>query len=121
MHIYAIPIDAANPQEVGIITEALAAESYRSLVPAYYEVVLKTRYSLDSQSSRMVDIIYNGAFFDMAFAYNSDLTYYSGAVRNSCTSTSAQYSSLHKKLISTATKKLNTLIDGVITAAEASK
>lgn len=73
MHMYCIPVDAKNIEAVGIITEALAAESYRSLIPAYYELALKTRYAKDSETSRMVDIMYETVFFDFGYIFNNDL------------------------------------------------
>ncbi len=85
MHMYALPNDVNSIDENGMITEALAAESYRVLMPAYYEVVLKTRYVSDSQSSRMIDIMYDTVVFDIGFTYNSTLQYFN-AIRSAISS-----------------------------------
>ena len=50
--------------------EALAAEAYRTVTPAFYEVALKNKYSRDDASSRIIDIIYNAATTDFLYANN---------------------------------------------------
>jgi hypothetical protein len=63
---FAIPVVAKDPDMSCIITVALNAESYKQVVPAYYDVALKTKYSRDDESQAMLDIIRNG--FDMDFS-----------------------------------------------------
>jgi hypothetical protein len=63
---FAIPSVARDPEFSCIITVALNAESYKQVVPAYYEVALKTKYSRDDESQAMLDIIREG--FDMDFS-----------------------------------------------------
>lgn len=54
---------------IGVITEAMAAESYRSVFPAYYDIALKNRYSADPDTAKMVDLILAGRNFDFAFLF----------------------------------------------------
>ena len=75
MHMYAIPRDVTDPNEDAMIVEALASESYHSLMPAYYEVVLKTRFVKDADTSRMIDIMYNTTTFDLGQSFNSSIKY----------------------------------------------
>jgi hypothetical protein len=63
---FAIPSVVSDPEMSAVITTALNAESYKVVVPAYYDVALKTKYSRDDESAKMLDIIRNG--FDMDFA-----------------------------------------------------
>jgi len=44
--------------------EAISSESYRTLVPEYCEITLKTRYSYDDDVSRMFDLIINSIVYD---------------------------------------------------------
>ena len=66
-----IPV-AANPEKISATTaavEALAAEGYRRVVPAWYDTALKVKYSDATIDSQMVDIIYahvNSPFIMMA-------------------------------------------------------
>ncbi|MHB1153126.1 MAG: hypothetical protein ACYCWE_19550 [Eubacteriales bacterium] len=63
---FAIPSVVSDGEMSAIITAALNAESYKKVVPAYYDVALKTKYSRDDESAEMLDIIRKG--FDMDFA-----------------------------------------------------
>lgn len=77
MHIYCIPRDVADPTRDAIVTEAFAAESYRSLMPAYFEVVLKAKYAKDAQTSQMLDLMYETVDFDIGYIWRSDLPFWS--------------------------------------------
>ncbi len=68
---YAIPISCSNPDEVGAVLEALCAESYRMVVELYFEIVLKAKYSSDSQSGQCIDIIRNTARKIFLFEYTA--------------------------------------------------
>lgn len=63
---FAIPSVVSDPEMSAVITTALNAESYKIVVPAYYDIALKTKYSRDDESAKMLDIIRDG--FDMDFA-----------------------------------------------------
>ncbi len=57
----AIPV-SANPEKMSATTaavEALCAEAYRKVVPAWYDTALKIKYSDANIDSQMVDIIYD--------------------------------------------------------------
>ena len=41
----------------GMMIEAMSAEGYKRIVPAYYEVALKVKYSQDDESVQMIEII----------------------------------------------------------------
>ncbi|MCL1859529.1 MAG: hypothetical protein FWF92_09910 [Oscillospiraceae bacterium] len=59
----------ADPELAGAISEALAAESYRLTVPAYYDVLLTSKVARDVESTEMIDIIYKGAVYDFALNF----------------------------------------------------
>jgi len=54
---------------IGVITEALAAESYRSVFPQYYDIALKGKYSVDQDTANMVDLVLAGRNFDFSFLF----------------------------------------------------
>ena len=73
-NVLVVPITVPDAEPTSVITEALAAESYRSVTPALYEVSLKTKYSRDNESELMLDfikagIIYDYGYFDSAVAW----------------------------------------------------
>jgi hypothetical protein len=66
----AIPSYNKNLEMTGKIIETLSAESHKQLVPAYYEVALKIKYSRDEESVRMLDLIFEGVVYDFGLLYN---------------------------------------------------
>ncbi len=71
--VISVPKTVSDLDVVGAVLEALSAESFRSVIPAYYETGLKTKYSRDDVSSQMVDLIYSVATSDFFYAYSADL------------------------------------------------
>ena len=56
--------------------EALAAEGYKQVRPAIYEVALKSKYTRDEVSYEMIDIVVHGRTADFAEIFdNWGLTY----------------------------------------------
>ncbi len=66
-----IPKTVSDLEFVGIITEALNAESHKIVFPAYYEIALKVKYSYDDESVKMLDMIVDSRVFDFGFIYDS--------------------------------------------------
>ena len=65
----AIPT-TADAERSGAVIEALSAESYYTLTPAYYDIVLKTKNARDDASSEMLDIIFDNRIFDIAYMFD---------------------------------------------------
>jgi len=66
-----VPVTVQNTELVGIITEAMCAESWKTVVPAYYDIALKVKGARDVQSIEMLDLIVNGRYFDFGYIFNS--------------------------------------------------
>ncbi|MCL1794087.1 MAG: hypothetical protein FWG34_09475 [Oscillospiraceae bacterium] len=66
-----IPIMVSNLDRTGAIIEEMSFLSYKYLVPAYYDVLLKTKFSRDNESAEMLDIIYSGRIFDFGYVYDN--------------------------------------------------
>lgn len=71
--IFCIPASLVDTKRSGAVLDALGAESRQSVVPQYYEVVLKGRTSRDEESAEMLNIIRDNLYFDFAFVHNNDL------------------------------------------------
>ncbi len=69
--VLAVPKTVQNTEMVGIITEALNAETHKSVYPKYYEIALKTKYTSDSESGQMIDIIVENRVFDFGYVYDN--------------------------------------------------
>lgn len=65
----AIPITATDLERTAVVLEALTAESYYTLRPAYYDVALKTKYARDEESGRMLDLIFSSRCYDIGYVY----------------------------------------------------
>jgi hypothetical protein len=60
-----IPVSNDALEFSSVILEAMAYESYRTVMPAYYDVVLQTKYTRDNESEDMIDIIKNNRCFPL--------------------------------------------------------
>ena len=62
-----VPITVANTEDVSIILEALNAETWKQVVPAYYDTSLKVKFSRDTESAEMLDLLMNARVFDFGY------------------------------------------------------
>ena len=65
---FLVPI-TADIDYVGTITEAMAAESYKQVIPAFYETALLTKYTRDDESQEMIELILSNVKFDFGNIY----------------------------------------------------
>lgn len=73
LSLWCIPIDAGNADMSAAVLEALAAQSYRTVTPAYFDVALKNRYSRDVETAEMMDLIQNSALINFEQLYNESI------------------------------------------------
>ena len=66
-----IPTTTNDPALTGKVCEALSFYSYKDVVPAYYDVALKNKYSRDENTQKMLDIIRDGAVMPFEYAYST--------------------------------------------------
>ncbi len=64
------PVTVKDPEMSAIITEALCAESYRNVIPQYYDIALKAKGARDDESGEMIDIIRDGLIFDFGWVHS---------------------------------------------------
>ena len=67
-----VPTTVKNRAEmVGAVLEALSAESHRTVLPSYYERILRSGDTGDTDALAMIDIICAGRLYDLAsLSYN---------------------------------------------------
>lgn len=68
--VFALPrtlYEDSHVEFASVIIEALNAESYKEVYPAYYDVALKGKYTEDATDAKMVDLIMGGAYLDPAY------------------------------------------------------
>ncbi len=66
-----LPVGAPDVERTGIITEAFAAETYKEVMPIYYDKALGTKYMRDEESIGMLDIVYNGIVYDFGYIFDN--------------------------------------------------
>ena len=67
--VFSVPQTVSDTEFVGMIYEALCAESYRNVYPTFYDVALKGKYSSDENTAEMIDLIMSGRKFDVSFQF----------------------------------------------------
>ncbi len=68
-----LPTTCTKVEAVCAVLEAMAYYSYYEVTPIYYETALKTKYTRDDLSSKIVDIIHDSAMTDLAYVYQESL------------------------------------------------
>jgi hypothetical protein len=63
--INCVPNGAPDLERTSLIMESLAVESKNHTVPAYHEIMLRTKFLRDDESAEMLDIIEQNRFVDL--------------------------------------------------------
>ncbi len=106
-----IPITCTKLSEIGAVLEVMSRESATSVIPAYYETSLKTKYVRDDQSAQILDLIRQNisCVFPVAFGnYCNDLAI-KKAFSEPLTAKSTDFVSSYVKAEGTAQAKLDEL------------
>ncbi len=102
---FGVPMTAAGDLEfIGTIFEALCAESYRYVYPAYYDIALKGKYSSDAGTAEMVDLIMAGRKFDFSFQFGETIFQYlpylvRNQLRDKKSELASKYDSIEQKML----------------------
>ncbi len=96
--VFSVPVTAPDTEFVGIIYEALSAETWRSVFPAYYDTALKSRYSADPEVAEIVDMIMEGRQFEFSFQFGEDLQNLPYLFRKTLAAKSTDIASQYEKI-----------------------
>ncbi|MBR4895541.1 MAG: hypothetical protein IKZ41_03865 [Clostridia bacterium] len=64
-----IPVTVPDSEMSSIVFEALTCESFNSVIPAYKDVALKSKFARDEDSSDMIDVILEHRIIDFGDSY----------------------------------------------------
>ena len=112
---YAVPVTARNDERLGIVIEAMSAEGYKQVRPAFFEIALKSKYAHDQDSAEMLEIIGNTIVLDFAYIYSNyggfswTLMTMMGQPSKDFASYYAKNERVQKKLLERLEKSLNNL------------
>lgn len=62
-----MPITVEDENRTGNIMEALCAVGSKEVIPAFYDVSLKTKFARDEESEQMIDIVKNSIVYDLGY------------------------------------------------------
>ena len=66
-----VAICAKDLDFIGIMTEVMCAESYKKVLPAYYDVALKQRYASSPEDAEMIELCVDSRVFDLGYVYDN--------------------------------------------------
>ena len=101
-------------QMMGAFLESMAEESYKSLVPTYYELALKTKYVSDEESGQMLDMIYRSVYIDAGVLYTKSINSIHQQLRTAVTSENNTIASMFKAQAKVIDKLLTKLNEGLL-------
>lgn len=61
---FVVPVTVTELDRTSIIIEALCCQSQKTVIPAYYDVTLKTKITRDDESEQMLDLIFSKRVLD---------------------------------------------------------
>jgi hypothetical protein len=110
-----IPITCADKNRAALIMEALNAESYKLVIPAYYGTAVKVKYTYDEESAEMLDLIFKNVVYDPSFVFCSTVTYSLGEFNLGKTEFASWYASKEKGFAKTLENAVASFSDVVST------
>ncbi len=103
-----IPKQLKDPEKTGVITEALAIDSYSNIYPVIYETVFENKVLRDAESQEMFDILMSGLEIDFGRTYKHGD--YAGLFDTLVAAGSTTLASREKVLAKAAVKHYETVI-----------
>lgn len=110
--LYAVPITLEDIGMSCAVLEAMCAENYRSVIPTYYEVALKVKFTHDDVSAQVIDLIRAGASTDFMYANNyffADCQL--GMIQREVINNKKEYMSTYASRENSARELLDTLVE----------
>ena len=108
-----VPVTVSDKERTGLILEALAYESRYTLLPAYYDINLKTKFARDEESRGMIDIILANRLYDLGDMYDwgSIGSYFGNLSQSKSDSLSTYWEKNSAKIESAMQKSIDKLLD----------
>ncbi len=104
---------------IGAFLEGWSAEAYRTVITPFIETAMKLKYSRDSLSGQIIDIIFDGAVINFTDMFTSNMnSLYTQAFESNVNSGRNYFASYMGKLLGPAQKSLDNYIEETLTADE---
>ena len=113
--VFAVPL--TMPEEdgsfIGTLYEAMCAESYKYVYPAYYDQALKSRYSAEPTTAQIIDLIMAGRKLDFTFQFGTEFNSLPYMLRDMVINNTANIASKFKKTEKSLNKKVVKVLEKV--------
>ena len=73
--LWCVPTDVKDTALSSAVLEALGSQSARTVTPQYFDLMLKNRYSRDTETAQMMDLIKNSVWITFDSLYNESIGY----------------------------------------------
>ena len=93
------------------VLEVLSRESGKGVLSVYYENSLKIKYTRDTESAQMIDIIHDGLGNSFVLAWHQSLNTFLQSLIHAAAMNQNTFASKYSSMESTLETKLNTLIE----------
>ncbi len=64
VYLFSVPVTNSDIDRTSAVIEALACEAYYTVLPAYYDIMLKGKIARDNESSEMLDLMFGSRLID---------------------------------------------------------
>jgi len=105
-----ITVQKENMDNIGIVTEALNAEGYKNVYPAFFEVAMKSRYADQSDDAKMLDIIHDNVIISFTYLFGDFNSAYNVLLGDMLNKSSADVASWDAKKTASETKRVEKLM-----------
>ncbi|MCL1794103.1 MAG: hypothetical protein FWG34_09555 [Oscillospiraceae bacterium] len=109
-----IPSIASDPERTAAVIETLSIYSRKYNIPAYYDVLLRTKVARDDASEEMLDIIYNSCSYDLGLNLSADNGSIVYTIPNLLIAKSENFVSYYEKNAPAYEKRLFEICEAVI-------
>lgn len=96
---------------ISAVIEVLNRETYKDLLPKYYETALKVKYTRDDESAAMIDLIHDNIGNTFPLAWHSSMGSFLQSVVHAAMMTEGSFSSKYAAQEKTLNKQLDSLIE----------
>ncbi|MBQ4290668.1 MAG: hypothetical protein II719_05685 [Clostridia bacterium] len=74
--MFSIPVTTPSVEKTGAVAEYMSWLSHNTVLPAYYEITIKTKRVRDEDAVEMLDIIRNSRVFEFGDLYQTRISHY---------------------------------------------
>ena len=109
-----IPTTVSDPEASALILEALAAESYKTVIPAYYDISLKVKQARDDESGEMLDIIRGNLWMNFGYSYSLSAGGIGNYMRELIEAKSPNFMSAYERSFDSRAATFDTFVEDVL-------